>query len=417
VCAALVTTAHAEKIPFRRAMELAVSNSAGMGMARADQLKARQGYMEARNAYVPQLIFGSGVAKTYGFPMSIEGSAPSVFNVNSQSFLYNPAQRQFLRAARTDINAAALSAEDQRAATILEAALTYIQLDQTTAKLNSLLRQAEDAQHAVTVARERLQEGIDSQVDVTRANLMAARVRVAVTQAQGDFDLLRQRMAQLTGLPAESIETDATSIPARPEVSQQDNLAARAIDNSPAIKAADEKAKAQQQRASGEHKQLYPAIDLVGSYGLFTRYNNYDKYFQRFSRNNATLGVAVRLPVLNFVQRSHAEAADADALKAKKQAQAAREQVSNETLKLQRSVDQLTAAREVAQLDYQLALADAEAVQAKIQAGTATIKEQEAAQMQINDRYSILLDSGFELDRARLQLLRFTGELEKWALP
>src|SRR5512142_1434657 len=211
VCAASVAGAHAEKVPFRRVVELAVEHSAAIGMAHADEIKARQGYLEARNMYVPQVTFGSGVAKTYGFPMSIEGSAPSVFNVNSQSFLYNPAQRQFLRAARTDINAAALSADDQRAATILEAALTYIQLDQTTAKLNSLLRQAEDAQHAVTVARERLQEGIDSQVDVTRANLMAARVRVAVTQAQGDFDLLRQRLAQLTGLAANSIETDGSS--------------------------------------------------------------------------------------------------------------------------------------------------------------------------------------------------------------
>src|SRR5512142_1479598 len=146
VCAASVAGAHAEKVPFRRVVELAVEHSAAIGMAHADEIKARQGYLEARNMYVPQVTFGSGVAKTVGFPMSIEGSAPSVFNINSQSFLYNPAQRQFLRSARTDWNAAQLSAADTRDLVILETALSYIQLDATSAKLNALLRQAEGAQ-------------------------------------------------------------------------------------------------------------------------------------------------------------------------------------------------------------------------------------------------------------------------------
>ncbi len=88
---ALVPWAQAEKVSFRQAVELALRRSAGMGMAVADQVRARQGYLEARNMFVPQVTFGSGIAKSWGFPMSIEGSAPSVFNVTTQSFLYNPA--------------------------------------------------------------------------------------------------------------------------------------------------------------------------------------------------------------------------------------------------------------------------------------------------------------------------------------
>ncbi len=414
---ALVPWARAEKISFRQAVELALQRSAGMGMAVADQMRARQGYLEARNMYVPQVIFGSGLAKSWGVPMSIEGSAPSAFNVNSQSFLYNAAQREFLRAARKDWQAASLSAQDQRATTILETSLTYIQLTQAQNKLASAEGEVGLAERAVTISRERLQAGVSSQVDVTRASLNAARARMRLAEAQGNTDLLRKRLGQLTGLDERELTVDPTTIPLPPQISQQEDMSALALVNSPAVKASDEKAQAVELRAKGEHKQLYPAIDLVGSYGLFTKYNNYDLYFARFSRNNATFGVAIRFPFLNFAQRSHADAADAEALKAKKQAEAAREQVANDTLKLQRSVQQLAAARDVAQLEYELARANVDTVDAKVQAGNATINEQEAARIDVTDKYAQLLDAEFQVDRARLQLLHATGELEKWALP
>ena len=42
---------------------------------------------------------GSGLAYSSGFPMSIEGSAPSIVSVNYQSSLYSPAGRDFMKAA------------------------------------------------------------------------------------------------------------------------------------------------------------------------------------------------------------------------------------------------------------------------------------------------------------------------------
>jgi hypothetical protein len=38
------------------------------------------------------------------------------------------------------------------------------------------------------------------------------------------------------------------------------------------------------------------------------------------------------------------------------------------------------------------------------------------AKLQVGDKYSQYVDTSFELDKARLQLLRATGELENWAL-
>jgi outer membrane protein TolC len=135
-----------------------------------------------------------------------------------------------------------------------------------------------------------------------------------------------------------------------------------------------------------------------------------------FQQNNATVGVSIRFPLFNASQRSKAQAADADALKAKKQAEAAKNQVSEETLRLRRSVAQLQAAHDVAQLEFEIAEKGLTAVQTRIDAGTANLHDMDDARSQVSERFITLQDVTFELERAQLGLLRATGDLEKWAL-
>jgi outer membrane protein len=135
-----------------------------------------------------------------------------------------------------------------------------------------------------------------------------------------------------------------------------------------------------------------------------------------FQQNNATVGVNIRVPLFNASQRSRAQAADADALKATKQAEAARNQMSEETLRLQRSVAQMQAARDVAQLEYEIAEQNLTAVQTRMDTGTATLHDLDDARTQASERFIALQDVIFELERSQLGVLRSTGDLEKWAL-
>src|SRR6266481_6871217 len=81
-------------LPFRTALELALKNSVATGIAHADVQRAQANYLQARDLFLPQATIGSGLGYSYGFPLSIEGSAPSIFDVSTQQFLFNPAQRQ-----------------------------------------------------------------------------------------------------------------------------------------------------------------------------------------------------------------------------------------------------------------------------------------------------------------------------------
>jgi outer membrane protein TolC len=403
-------------LPFRTAIELAIRNSAATGMARADLQRTQASYSQARDLFLPQVTFGSGLAFSYGFPLSLEGSAPSIFNVNTQEFLINQAQRQFLKAGKADISTAEAQSADRRNDTIMETALDYIQLDLLESSLSVQHEQQDMATKFEEIVNQRVQAGVDAPIETTRAKLASARTRMQMAESQSAIDQLRLRLSQLTGLPKNAIITSTETIPEFPSISQDDDLPSQAVQNNSAVKIAEESAKAKTFRAKGEEKQLYPSVDLVAQYSVLARYNNYDQFFNKFQRNNVTLGAAIRFPFLNSSQRAAARAAEADALKAQKEAQNVKEQVSTETLRLQRSVAQLSAAQDVAKLEHQLSEADIETTHEKIQAGGATLKDEQNARISEHERYASYLNSMFDLDKAEVQLLRQTGQLEGWAL-
>jgi outer membrane protein TolC len=410
------TGAPGEAIPFRRAIDLALRHSGTMAIASADQQRAHANYLELRNMYLPQVTAGSGLGYSFGYPMSIEGSAPTIFNVDTRQYVINPSHRAFMKAAKVDWNATALNNQDKRNQVILETASAYTELDKMTSSLHVQQQQEQAALRMEQITSERVQAGVDAEVALTRAKLATARVRMRMAQTQGASDVLRMRLAQLTGLPAEAIETVTESIPRLPAVSQEDDLSRKAADASPAVQFAAETARAKGLRAEGEHKSLWPQVDLAGSYGMFARFNNFEDFFKKFQRHNASIGLAIRFPLLNFAGRAHAKAADAEAIRAKKEAEGVRQQVSSETLRLQRAVKQLAAAREVARLEHLLARSDVDAVNARVQAGTASLRDQEEARVGEAERYAQFLDADFELSKAQMQLLTMTGDIEGWAL-
>jgi outer membrane protein len=411
---AALPTALAEPLPLKRVVELAISHSTVTGATAADEQRAFASYHEARNQYIPQVIVGAGLGASWGFPLSLEGSAPSIFNLNSQSALFNPSLRQFVKAAREEWQASSIQAKDQRNQVIQDAVLSYAELSKWERLVSYFHEQQGDAQKSEQIVEQRISEGVDSSLARSKAQLATARGRLHLAQAQGAIDVLRSRLAHMTGLPASSIETEPDSIPALPEVKQEEDLASGAAQSSPAVQAAETRAVAQQLKARAEHRALMPSVDFAAQYAVLSKYNNYFQFYKSFERNNATVGVAIRFPFLSPSQRARAAAADAEALRAKNDAKAAQNQVSEATLKLQRSVEQLAAFDQVSQLEYEVAQANVSALQVRLDAGTANFHDVEDARNQANERFSALQDANFELERARITLLRATGELENW---
>lgn len=412
----LYGTALGQTLPLKRAVELALVHSTVVAGAQLDSQRAYAQYRETVDQYIPQVTVGSGLGQTWGYPLSLEGSAPSLVNSTAQSAVFNLALREFVRAARVEWQETAIQGKDQRDQVVQDTVLSYMEL----AKWESLQAHlSQDYDHALKVEQivnQRIQEGVDNPLARNEARLTTARVYLHISQAQGSVDVLRNRLAHLTGLAPDAIQADADSMPALPEVKQDIDIATKAVESSPSVQMADMRATSLSFRARGEHKSLLPTLDFAAQYALLATFNNYQNYFRvnSFQQQNATVGVSIRFPFFNPSQHAKAQAADADALHAKKDVETTKNQVSEQTLKLQRSVEQLAAAQQVADLEYQIAKANLDAVQVRAEQGNATIHDAEDARTQSAERYDALQDANFELQRQRVALLRATGELNGW---
>jgi hypothetical protein len=78
------------------------------------------------------------------------------------------------------------------------------------------------------------------------------------------------------------------------------------------------------------------------------------------------------------------------------------------------SKPRLAAAKEVSQLEYELAQSNFDEIEVRTTSGGATIHDRANASAEMSAKFNQLQDADFELSRARLALLRMTGVLESW---
>ncbi len=412
--AVAVTPAMAQ-ISFTTAIDLALKNSPKVLMAQADVEKATAALAEARDVYIPTLAGGSGLGYSYGFPVG----QPSIFNFTSQSLLFNFSQQDYIRAARSSLNAANLALRDARQAVAEDAAITYLALDRDMQRQAALSDQAGFAGRLVTIVQDRADAGQDTRIDLTTARLSAAQIRLSRLRAEDDAAADRAHLARLTGLPAQGLGIVSSSIP---QFSAQATDTSAPLPNSPAVESAYASAKAKRQIAFGDARYVWrPQIYFAAQYNRFTKYNNYDLYYTNFQHNNAGIGVQITLPIFDMVRSAKARESAADAVHAEREADMIRDQFLEGRQKALHATAELSARAEVASLDQQLAQQQLDAMLVQLNAGTGnssgvqmTPKDEQTSRIAEREKFLAVLDAGFQMRQAQINLMRQTGDLETW---
>src|SRR6266481_7229053 len=106
--------AEVRPMTLRQAAETALKQNPDLALSRLDEERARQTIRVAKAPFFPRVVVGSGLAYTNGFPMSIEGSAPSIVQANATQFLFNQPQRFQIAQAREDARGAVLATTSKR---------------------------------------------------------------------------------------------------------------------------------------------------------------------------------------------------------------------------------------------------------------------------------------------------------------
>jgi outer membrane protein TolC len=404
----------AAQISFTTAIDLALKSNPKVLAAQDEVEKAKAVLRETKDVYIPTLSIGSGLGYTYGYPFG----APSLFNITSQSLIFDQSQRNYIRSARAGLEAANHHLGEVREQVMEDTAITYISLDADSERIKAAGEESAFANELTRIVQQRLDVGQDTQTEVTRSRLTAANLRLRKIQLEDDATLQQEHLARLTGLPADGLSTDHATIPSLPSTMAPVPSDKQLPDS---IQAAYAIADSKLQAAFGDsRKVLRPQIGLGVQYSRLASFNNYKDYYQRFDTyNNLQIGIQFTLPVFDRVKRDRARESLADAQHSRHDADLARDQFLEGRHKVSRAVRELQARLEVASLERELALNQVDVVRIQLRDGSpsgqpVTPKEEQNVRIQERARYLDYLDADYQLRQTQINMLRSNGELEDW---
>ena len=401
------------RLTLSEAVRLAQQNNRAIRLAQATVSLAEAERQVLKSQFRPQIFVGSGVAATRGFPLSIEGSAPSIFQVASSQAFFNPSLRNLEKQAGQMRVSAEKSLEEARDRVAADTVLTYLDLDRSRRSLGYARNQVASLLAAEGIVEERVRAGLEPALESTRARLSTARARSAQVALENQIALLEYRLRDVTGIPqSETVQTEPAQVPAMPPEETLERLASRALENNPGLLASEEEVRAKEFQVKSEQASRWPRVNLVGQYGLFSNINNYSQYFQKFSRNNATLGISVVVPL--YQRERYAASlskAEAELSQARSRLSEAEAAITRQVRELWSVVQQQAASREVVRLELELARRTLDATLAEYELGKVSRLAVEQARLEESKGWVSLYEAEFQQEKARLELLRATGEI------
>jgi len=401
-----------DKLTLQRTVALALQHSRELALARIRQNVAANAAGVSRAQFRPNLFTGTGAAYTNGFPL-LSGGAPSVFNLSYIQTVFNPPLRGLLRAAEERAGSENLEIERTRDAIIVRAASAYLELAKARHALELLRRERESAQKIVEITRERLGAGLELPIELTRAQLSAARVEQRIAHYEGREDALAAELRNLTGLAADApltVEPETLSLPPEQPIGE---LVALALKSSPELKQAEAERRACEHRLKGERGGYFPTIDAVVDYRVLSRFNDYDVFFNKFVRNNVSAGLRVNVPIFSSRTAANIALARSEFSVAEQELKLKHASLELEVRRQARSTRELDATREVSRLELQLARDSLANLQAQFNEGRANLRDLEKARLEESDKWMAFLDADFALQKAQLELMRSTGQLAR----
>jgi len=397
-------------LTLKETVALAVRNSRDMAAARLRLNVADKTAAVSRSFFRPNLYTGSGAAYTSGFPQSPAG-APTLFNLSYVQTVFNRPLTGALRAAEERSKAEQLEIDRTQDGVMLRAATLYLELAKVRHTLKLLRAQRLSASKIVDVTKARAAEGLELPVESTRAQLTAARIEVRIVQSESREETLVAQLRDLTGL-GDSFEVSAEEFPDATSQSAAE-LVELAVANSVELKTAEHERKAREERLKGEKGGHLPTLDLVGYYGLYSRANNFQDFYQKFERHGVTIGVRAQIPIFSSRTSAQVDLAKSELTAAEMELQARRAEIELAVRQQTRAGREADALREVARLELQLAQENVRVMQAQFEEGRAGLRELERARVEENEKWMQYVDAKFQQQKAQLELLRSTGQIAK----
>lgn len=411
--AASLATAEVHSLTLQQTLELAARQNPDVAIARLDEQRAEQGIKVAQDPFRPKVYGGSGLAYTYGYPNSIDGNAPSLFQLRTDMALYNRPKSYALASAREQARGSQFSSQAKTEDVAYQAADLFLTANQLKQQEQILSTQIPSLQKVIDSTNAAVQEGSQLPLELKRARVNLALSQQRLQAAQLDEDYYQMMLAVALGFPAsdrvQPVESDLSVGSAPPTEDEATDMALR---NNRELRLMQSNVLAKQLDVRSFKAERLPQLDLVAQYSLFAKYNNYAAYFKEFQSNNYQIGASVRLPILvGSAAKAMALQSYTDMEKIRIQMDQTRNRIIADTRRSYEQYEKAQSIRELSRMQLDLAREELTVLLAQNQEGRTQMAEVEKARLDEADRWMAFYDSETQVTRAKFAILRETGTL------
>jgi outer membrane protein TolC len=402
-------------ITLQQAVQMAVQKAPEVAIVQVQEARSLQALRETKASNLPQLVAGTGLAYNNGFPLSIEGAAPSIVHVAVTQSIFSKKNKNLILEAEQGAKTSRLAAESVRNDLAVKAALAYFMLHQARklASLWGLRRQALEKEELVIAAL--LESGKVKPVELTLAQTATQSAAQQVLVAEEQARIAAFELREMTGLPeGTEIRTLEPVLDERSLSESAENLYLMALKTHPEILQAESEIRTKEFGVEAAKGEALPRMDLVGQYALFAKTNNYADYFNRFDRNNYLVGLSVQMPLFDG-SRNRALLAQSrhEVSEAKYRLQKAK---SNLKLEIERSMSSFRIAKGASQLAQRELSASQESLlvnETLYEAGRISLKDVETARAQMREKQLAQFDTESELFQRKIELMQLTSDVSR----
>jgi outer membrane protein len=404
--------AEVRTMTLKQALDLALNQSPEVVMARLDRQKARDQVTIARDPFVPKVFAGSGAAWTYGFPGSIDGNAPSIFQAKTVMSIFDRPQSYQIAQANENARAADVAIGLQQDEVAYRITNLYLDAEQASRSLAAVQRQLDNLVRVKELMDVRISEGRELPIETKKANLAVLRARLRADGLSAELVNAETSLSLALGYgPDDRVRAVQEAQTFEPPVSEEGSIE-KALEENRELKRLESNLQAKTLEIKGWQSQRLPKINLIAQYALFGKYNNFQDYFQKFSRNNIQLGASFEVPVLTGRSHSaYAAQAEAEAAKLRVEVSRTRGRITADIRRSYQEVRRADNAREVARADLDLAREQLSIDLAQYDEGRTPLARVEASRAEENEKWLAYYDAQHTAETARVNVLRQTGTL------
>ncbi|MBV9223785.1 MAG: TolC family protein [Acidobacteriaceae bacterium] len=410
--AAACIRAEVHSLTLRQALEVAARQNPDVVLARLDRQHAEYGIQVAQDPFRPKVYVGSGLAYTYGYPNSIEGNAPSLFQLRTDMAIFNRPKSYNVASAREIARGAELGTQAKAEEVAYQAADLFLRASQLEHQNETLNNQLPNLQRVVQTTAASVSEGAELPLELKRARVNLAMSEQRLNSNKLDSDYNEMMLAVALGYSANDrvkpVDSDLSDIAAPPSETEAADTAMRSNKDLRQMQA-NILAKAMDVRSFKAAR--LPQVDLVAQYAFFARYN-YEQYFQKFQHNNFQLGASVAIPILiGSASNGLAQEAYTDMQKLRVQMDQTRNRILAETRRSYQIWQNAQSMRNLARMQLDLAREELTVLVAQNGEGRIPVSRVEQARVEESNKSMVFYEADMQELRAKLAILRQTGNL------